>query len=293
MTDAASGWKDNNFTITLPQPIDIQGYQVLAMDVFIPDDSISSSWYQFDPTLTTTNADDETQTTDTFYGPGNMHAGWNHLIWVLKNGTDTKVTQIRVSGNSGAEYYGPLYIDNIRVYKGNFVGLQPDEQLIMGFEKPSDKDLFTTLGDAITVDVNTDKQFVTSGESSLKIDLTGHPSGYITTVAGVEDWGETLDVSKATAIHLDFFIPDDSFATGDYHEMGFVVYGEGGQMQVVNYITDEQWVTLQIPLTPEQAEMLGNIQGLSFITNSGADWGGPVYVDSLRAVTGPPPAAGG
>jgi len=289
MTGAASGWKDNNFTITFAQPIDIKGYQVLAMDVFIPDDSISDSWYQFDPTLTTTNADDETQTTATFYGPGNMHKGWNHLIWTLKNGTDTKVTQIKVSGNSGADYAGPLYIDNIRVYKGTFVGLQPDEKLVFGFEKPSDKDLFTNLGtdengESLKVDINTDKQFVTSGDSSLKIDLTGQPSGYVTAVAGVDDWGTTLDVSKATAIHLDFFIPADSFTEDQYHEMGFVVVGDGGTMQVVNFITDEQWVTLEIPLTPDQATMLGNIKGLSFITNSGAAWTGPVYVDSLRAV---------
>ena len=60
--------------------------------------------------------------------------------------------------------------------------------------------------------------------------------------------------------------------------------GAGGQVAVTNFVTNGQWVTLEIPLTPEQAAMLTNVKGLFFITNSGDDWTGPVYVDNLRAV---------
>jgi hypothetical protein len=285
MTGVVADGHDNIFTVAFPEPIDIKGYQVLAMDVFIPPASIdTSSWYQFYPNPTTTLADDDTQADDVFYGPGSMHAGWNHLIWVLRNGTDTKLTELRVGGNNGADYAGPIYVDNIRVYKGNFVGLQPDEQLIMGFEKPTDKDLFTTLGDGIKVEANTDKQFVSGGDSSLKIDLTGHPGGYTTNVARADDWGTTIDASKATALHIDIFLPEDSYEADSYHEFGFGVIGAGGQVAVTNFVTDGQWVTLEIPLTPEQAAMLTNVKGLFFITNSGDDWTGPVYVDNLRAV---------
>ena len=51
-----TGWNNPGFVIQLPQPVDIKGYQVLTMDVFIPDTSIdTSSWYQFDPDPTTTS----------------------------------------------------------------------------------------------------------------------------------------------------------------------------------------------------------------------------------------------
>jgi len=280
-----SGYNNNYFVIPLAAPVDIKGYQVLAMDVFIPDDSIESSWYQFDPRTTTTNPGDDTMTTVSYYGPGNMHAGWNHLMWTLKNGTDTKITQLSFAGNTGAAYHGAVYLDNIRVYKGNFVGLQPDEKLIMGFDKPTDKDFFTTLGDVVTVRLNTDKQFISGGDGSLKVDLTGHASGWTNSVARADDWGKTLDASKATAIHLDFFIPPGSYTATDYHELGFGVVGDGGDVSgFSDFVTDGQWVTMEIPLTADQAKMLTNVKGMFFITNSGSDWTGPIYVDNLRAV---------
>jgi hypothetical protein len=301
-TGAAAGGR-NHFTITFPQPIDIKGYQVLAMDIFVPDDSVNDSWYQFQPRLTTTDPSDETKTVVTGYGPGNLHKGWNHLIWSLRTGTDTKLTQLEVRNNSGSDYLGPIYVDEIRLYKGNFVGLQPDEKLVMGFEKPSDKDLFTTRGtdvngEELKVDVNTDKQFVTEGQTSLKIDLTGQPGGWTSSVARADDWGTTIDASKATAIHLDFFIPPSSYTTAEsYNELGFGVIGEGGEVWGdTNFVGNGQWVTMKIPLKPEQAAMLSNIKGLFFMTNSGADWNGPIYVDALRVVVpteAPPPAAGG
>jgi hypothetical protein len=281
-----SGWTDPEYTIVLPAPVDIKGYQVLSMDVFIPDASINtSSWYQFDPRTTTTDPADASMTVVTGYGPGNMHSGWNHLMWTLKNGTDTKISQISFAGNSGDAYTGPVYVDNIRVYKGNFVGLQPDEKLIFGFDKPTDKDYFTSLGGSVKVDVNTDKQFISEGDNSLKIDLTGQPSGWTSDVARVDDWGKTIDASKATAIHLDFFIPPSSYTATDYHELGFGVVGDGGEVWgFSDFVTDGQWVAMEIPLTPDQAKMLTNVKGIFFITNSGSDWTGPIYIDNLRAV---------
>jgi hypothetical protein len=49
---------------------------------------------------------------------------------------------------------------------------------------------------------------------------------------------------------------------------------------------------MEIRLTPEQAAMLKNIKGLFFMTNSGADWEGPIYVDNLRVVIPPQQTAG-
>jgi hypothetical protein len=281
-----SGWNDPGYVIQLPAPVDIKGYQVLAMDVFIPDTSINTgSWYQFDPHPTTTAPGDDTTTSDTFYGPGNMHSGWNHLMWTLKNGTDTKMTQIPFALNSGDAYTGPVYVDNVRVYKGNFVGVQPDEKLIMGFDKSTDASLFDTVNDPIKVSTNTDKQFISDGAGSLAIDLNGWPSGWTNNVISASDWGTTIDASKATALHLDYFVPSSSYTATDYHEIGFGVHGDGGDVSFTSeYVTLDQWVTLEIPLTSDQAAMLTNVKGVFFITNSGSDWTGPVYVDALRAV---------
>jgi hypothetical protein len=279
-----SGWTDPEYTIVLPAPVDIKGYQVLTMDVFIPDDAINtSSWYQFDPRTTTTDPADPSMTVVSYYGPGNMHSGWNHLMWTLKNGSDTKISQISFAGNSGDAYTGAVYVDNIRVYKGSFVGLQPDEKLIFGFDKPTDKDYFTSLGEKVKVDTNADKQFITEGDNSLKFDLTGHPGPWTSDVARVDDWGKTIDASKATAIHLDVFVPASS-ASG-WHEVGYGVAGDGGEVWgFSSFVTDDQWVTLEIPLTPDQAKMLTNVKGIFFITNAENDWTGPIYVDNLRVV---------
>jgi len=291
-TGAPSG-KRNHFTITFPAPIDIKGYQVLSMEIFIPEDSVSDTWYQFQPALTTTDASDETKTVVTTTGPGNLHKGWNHLVWSLKTGTDTKLVQLEVRNNSGSEYSGAIYVDNIRLYKGSFVGLQPDEKLAMGFEKSSDTDLFTTLGttvdgDDLKLSINTDKQFVTEGNSSLKIDLTGQPAGWTSSVARADDWGTTIDASKATAIHVDILIPSSSYTykdQDDYDEIGFGVIGDGGEVWGdTNYVVNGQWVTMERILKPEEAAMLKNIKGMFFMTNSGGEWKGPIYVDNLRVV---------
>jgi hypothetical protein len=299
-----SGYNNNYFVIPLSTPVDIKGYQTLAMDVFIPDASINNSWYQLDPHIITTLPGDDTMTQETWYGPGQMGAGWNHLIWTLKNGTDTKVTQIAFAGNTGDTYNGPIYASNIRLYKGTFAGLQPDEKLIFGFDNASDASFFTS-GDGAPVSANTDKTFISQGAGSLKVDLTGITSGWSNNILRADDWGKTIDLSKATAIHLDFYIPGSSYPVGDWHELGFVVIGDGGEVGVLpngggasnsfQSIAD-QWGTLEIPLTPDNAAKLTNVKGLYLIRNSGDDWTGPIYVDNLRAVfptaTTPAPAAG-
>jgi hypothetical protein len=256
--------------------------------VFIPDDSISSSWYQLDPVVTTTNPGDDTMTTDTFYGPGNLHNGWNHLMWTLKDGTDTKITKLSFDGNSGAAYSGSIYVDNIRVYKGNFAGVQPDEKLIFGFDKSTDASLFDTVNDPAKVSINTNPKYISDGAGSLQLDLTNWPSGWTNNVVSVSDWGTTIDASKATALHLDLYVPTSAYTATDYHELGFGVHGAGGDVVFTSeFVTDDQWITLELPLTSDQAAMLTNVQGVFFITNSGSNWTGPIYVDALRAVIPP------
>ena len=290
-TGMAAGWHDHEFTVTLPQPVDIKGYQVLAMDVFVPDTSLAdpTSYYQFDPRMTTTDPNDATQTVISYYGPRNLAPGWNHLIWNLQNGTDTQISQIDASGNSGADYAGPFYVDNIRVYKGNFAGLQPDEQLIFGFDNTTRPKIFTSA-DGAPVALNTDMQFVSQGAGSLMVDLTGLASGWSQGVATAMTLGSTLDVSKATAIHLDVFAPTASYTANDYNELGFSVIGDNGQFNGQTagpssggYVAG-QWNTLELPMTPDQAQMVGHVQGIVLIRNSGSAWDGPVYVDNLRAV---------
>lgn len=289
LTDVTGYHGDNIFVIQLPAPVDIQGYRVLSMDVFIPDASTESSWYEFDLNATTTNPGDDTMTTVTKYGGYliNNHRGWNHLIWNLANGADTKVTQLAFSGNSGAAYHGPVYVDNIRAYKGDFVGLQPDEKLIFGFDNPTDAGLFTS-GDGAPIAGNTDKQFISQGNGSLEIDLKGLDSGYSRGVAGAADLGIPFDLSKATAIHLDLFGPAASAPTpGDnsWHMLGFTVTGSGGSVTMgAGAYVDGQWNILEIPLSPDEAQKLGTLKGISLIRNSGDTWNGPIYIDNLRAV---------
>jgi hypothetical protein len=285
-----TGWNDPAISINFQPPIDIQGYQVVSMDIFVPADSVSS-WHQFHlQASTTTSLTDDSTVSRIYYGPGAVSAGWNHMIWVLKNGTDTKLAKLELAINSGAEWSGPVYFDNIRIYKGNFLGLQPDELLVTGFDKAADKDLFA--GDTVTIEANTDKQFISQGEGSLKIDMTGFTGG---SIVRAEDFGTTIDASKATAVHLDLFVPTGSYTASDWHEVGFGVIGEGGEVSSPTHgVVDGQWVTLEIPLTPEKAAMLTNIKGVFLSNNSGSEWAGPVYIDNLRVVvpTQTPPAAG-
>jgi len=286
-------WHDNYFAIDFAQPVDIQGYQVLSMDVFIPDTSVDASgYYQFWPRLTTTSPTDANATNLTEYGSRNMKAGWNHLIWDLKTGTDTKLTQLRFAGNTDGSkpYTGPVYIDNIRLYKGSFAGIKPDEKVIAAFDNPTDKDLFTG-DDGVKVDVNTDPKYLHDGTGSLKVNLKDQTGGYSSNVIHTENLPAPLDVTNATAIHLDFYVPEATQPTGDWKELGFGVIGEGGNLQADTggYVTD-QWNTREISLTPDQAKMLGKVKGFFLIRNEDPNtpWNGPLYVDNLRAVVPTP-----
>jgi hypothetical protein len=295
------GWRDHYFTIDFAQPVDIQGFTVLTMDVYIPLQSLDhgvpeGGWFQLDPRTTTQNRDDSATTEVSSYRDRNLHAGWNHLLWNLQAGTDTRLTQLDFAGNTNEAkpYSGSVYVDNIRLYK-SFTGVQPDEKLIQGFEDAAVKDRFSG---AQTVAINTDPPFVSEGSGSLEIDLTGAEGGWTNDVARADDWGKTVDVSSATALHLDLFVPEGNEPTG-WSELGFVVIGEGGEVggEVGSGgFVSGQWNTLEIPLTPEQAKMLTNVKGLSFIRYQDSAWNGKVYVDALRAVVpsqAPPPAAGG
>jgi len=294
-------WHDNALVIDLAQPIDIKGHQVLAMDVFLPEasmnpDSAEGGWWQLTPHVTTTDANDDAVTAESWLGMRQMGAGWNHLVWDLKTGTDTKITRLAfaINSNGARPYTGPLYVDNIRVYEGTFAGIKPDEKLIQGFEDPAVKDAFSG---SQTVDINTDKQFVRDGNSSLKIDLTAAEGGWTSDVARADDWGTTLDVSNATAIHLDLFVPEGN-QPESWNELGYVLIGEGGEVwgSTVGFLPG-QWNTLVINLTPDQAKMLTNVKGIYFLRNqdSNTPWRGPAYEDNLRAVVPnqePAPTAG-
>jgi hypothetical protein len=289
LTDVPAQPSSSYAVIPLPAPVDIQGYRVVAMDVYIPDGSIASSWYQFSLNVTTTKPGDDTMTTATDYSVrliSTVNPGWNHLIWNLAKGTDTKITQIAIGGHSGADYQGPVYVDNLRVYKGDFVGLQPDEKLVFGFDNPTDASLFTS-GDGAPIAGNTDKQFITQGTGSLKIDMTGLMGTYSSSFANATALGAGFDLSKATAIHLDLFVPVAS-ASQSWHILGFGVTGDAGgsvAMDTGGYI-DGQWNTLEIPLNADQKASLGNLTGVFLLRNSdSADtWNGPIYIDNLRAV---------
>jgi hypothetical protein len=289
LTDVPASPSGSYAVIQLPAPVDIQGYRVLGMDVFIPDGSIESSWYQFSLNVTTTNPGDDTMTTTKGYSVrliNTVNAGWNHLIWNLANGTDTKITQITIGGHSGADFHGPVYVDNIRVYKGDFVGLQPDEQLIFGFDNPTDASLFDS-GDGAPITANTDKPFLTQGTGSLKIDIMGLEGRYSSSFVNATDLGVSFDLSKATAIHLDLFVPVDS-ASQSWHVLGFRVTGDAGgtvAMDTGGYVVG-QWNTLEIPLNDAQKAALGKLTGVYLVRNSDSayTWNGPIYIDNLRAV---------
>jgi hypothetical protein len=297
-------WQDNTLVIEFPQPIDIAGHQVLAMDVFLPLESLnagdnSGTWWQFTPHLTLESRDDAAVTTESWLGMRNMSQGWNHLTFNLASGTDTKISKLTLVTNSNGEksWTGPVYIDKIQVYKGNFVGLQPDEKLITGFDEPAIAEKFSGTA---PVEHTTDKQFVQSGTGSLAIDLSGQGGGWTTDTTRADDLGVDVDLSKATAIHLDVYVPTASHpALEGWEELGIVVVGENGEVwgSSSGFVSD-QWQTLEIPLTAEQAATLGHVKGLYFIRNQGANsgddnpWSGKVYVDNFRAAFAEPQTAG-
>jgi hypothetical protein len=305
----SSGWADPFVTIGLPQPVDIKGYQVLTMDVYVPaasvdSNSADSAWYQIYPRLTLADPSDATKTIVSNLPLRNLNRytpGWNHLMWNLKTGTDTQISQVAfATGTNGSQpYSGPIYLDNIRVYQGNFAGLQPDEKLIFGFDNPSDASLLT-VGDATGATVNTNKQFISQGTSSLAIDLTGQGTSGMWTnnVVSATDLGVSVDISNATAIHLDVYVPSGSEPNNSWQQLGFGVVTDSGNVDTnAQEFLPDQWNTFEIPLTADQAKTLGHVKGIYILRNQGDAWRGPVYVDGLRAVvpttTTPAPTAGG
>ena len=90
-------------------------------------------------------------------------------------------------------------------------------------------------------------------------------------------------MSKATAIHLDVFVPEDSYTADSYRGIGFGVVGAGRRVAVASFV--ERAVGHPgDPAHPGAGAKLSNMKGVYFITNSGNAWTGPIYVDSLRAV---------
>jgi hypothetical protein len=306
--NGVADWSEAPFVLDFQPALDIKGHLVLSLDVYAPAESLNNgdtadSWFQFYPRVTTTDPADDTKTVTTELGMRQLklEAGWNHLVWNLKTGTDTKIVQFAFGATTNPDkpYTGPIYLDNLRVYKGSFVGLQPDEKLIAGFDDAADKGRFVA-DEGVAVDVNTDAAFILAGAGSLKIDLTNLPGGASNSLIRAEDLGAAIDVANATALHLDVFLPQASLPTGDWRELGFGVVGTGGEVQGltggIGGVTD-QWVTLEIPLTAEQAKTLSAVKGLYLRRNDdpGSEWNGPIYIDNLRAVVPDPsqPAAGG
>jgi hypothetical protein len=290
-------WSETPFVVNFSPPVDIKGHTVLSLDVYAPAESLndgdaSGRWFQFYPHVTTTDPADETKTVTTDLGMRQLkkEGGWNHLVWDLKTGTDTKLVEFGfgTSTNGDKPYTGPIYLDNLRVYKGSFAGVQPDEKLIAGFDDPKDKDRFTA-DQGVKVDVNTDAKYLQAGAGSLKIDMTDVAGGFSNNVIRADDLGSAVDVSNATALHLDLYLPADSLPTGDWRELGLTVIGSGGEIEAltngIGGVTD-QWVTFEIPLTPDQAKTLSTVKGLVLRRNDdpNSQWHGPIYLDNLRAV---------
>lgn len=277
------GWVEPMFSVDIPDGVDLKDYAVFSMDVYVPAESLfpdqPGGWFQILPRITSAGGTG-------YYGNRDVHAGWNRLIWDMQVGRTENVTKITAASNTdGARpWTGPIYIDNVRAYK-SFTGMQPDETLIYGFDKESDLSSFTP-GDGVTLAFNSDKQYISQGDGSLSVDLTGM-SGWHGGMARVPL--PDVDLSKATAIHLDVYVPNGN-QPSDWSQIGMEITGAGGQVSTatLGFLTD-QWNTLELPLTPSDAAKLADTTAFSIRVNSGAAWTGPFYIDALRAVI-PAPA---
>jgi hypothetical protein len=274
-------WVDPVLTGTLSTPVDLSQYHALSMDVFVPEESRNpdnpDGWFQFFLRVTDSSG-------TTYYNTRNTQAGWNHIVWDLKDGAGSGASSISfATGTDDARRWtGPAYIDNIRVWKDPLPGIHSDEKLIQGFDDASLNDMIVTNPAEVTASVNTDKQFVKDGTGSLMIDMSGQNDWSNDTVK--IDGLPAFDLTNATGIHIDFFIPTDSAPT-DWSEFGFGINGEGGSIDTATqgYLAD-QWNTLEIPLSSDTANAIKNVTGLYIMKNSGDVWHGPIYVDNLRAV---------
>jgi hypothetical protein len=279
------GWQDRLFSVDIADGLDLSQYHALSLDVYAPDSSLfpdqPGGWFQFNPRIVSANG-------ISYLGNRDMQAGWNHMVWDLQDGMGEGITQIYVSSNTdGARpWSGPIYIDNVRAWKDPFPGIHSDETMILSFDTQADVDLFA-IDTAHPASLNTDKQYVHDGAGSMAIDMTGQ-AGW--TAFDQASGLPSVDLSKATAIHVDVFVPDGVQPT-DWSQLGFAINGDGGQVatETKGYITN-QWNTLELALSPEDAAKLTNVTSMELRTNSGMAWNGPIYIDNLRAVI---PSGGG
>jgi len=285
MTDEGAndigGWKEPILAVDLAEPLDLTDWGAISMDVYVPAESLypdtPGGWFQFLPRLVTANG-------TVSYGNRDCHAGWNHLVWNLASNSKEGITRIYFATNTdGARpWTGPIYIDNVRAWK-SLVGLQPDETLIFGFDKSSDVDLFTSVNGHPPV-FNSDKQYISQGDGSFSTDLTD--------ISGWKDqWLDVktlqpMDLSKATAIHLDVFVPNGVQPT-DWWQLGFHLFDTNGAWLANTEtmgLNVGEWDTIELAVTPDMAANLKAVTGFGMATNCGQPWTGAIYVDNLRAV---------
>ncbi|MBW3625001.1 MAG: hypothetical protein KY468_16510, partial [Armatimonadetes bacterium] len=304
LTGKGDWWVDPWFSATLTEPVDITGYQYFSMDVYVPQGSLMQSvpaenkwrWYQYNLVM---NGSD-------WYGNRDIKEGWNRLVWALKpeqDGQERLLNTIKFPGamNKDLPYQGPVYIDNLRVWKGQLPGLKQDEVLLTGFEDPALADNIQSGAASTTLIVNkTDHpEHVKDGNNALEVDMTGQ-----------QGWGEyaittlpqPVDASKATAFLVDVFIPAGHQPT-DWNQNGLRIdyLDPNDETRSLNLSTftlglqNGQWETLELAVTPEQAAQMKKVTGFRFTRNSdgGAEkgqWRGPIYFDNVRFVV--PPVTG-
>jgi hypothetical protein len=273
------GWKEPVLAVDLAEPLDLKDWGAISMDVYVPAESLypdqPGGWFQLDPRMATANG-------TAYYGNRDCHAGWNHWTWNLAAGKNEGITRIFFAANTdGARpWTGPIYIDNIRAWK-SLVGLHPDEKLVLGFDKADDASIFTPDSSTV-VKFNSDKQYIIQGDGSVMVDFTGATGWSNAFCRGTLPQG--VDLTKATAIMFDVFVPADSGAT-DWWQVGAEITGDNLYIQIPGMTTNAgEWDTVNYALSPAEAANMTNVTGFNLIRNSGAEWRGPIYIDNLRVV---------
>jgi hypothetical protein len=282
------GWKEPVLSVDFEEPIDMTGYNAFSMDVYVPAEALypdrPGGWFQFLPRIVSANG-------TAYFGNRDVHVGWNRLVWTLYPDKTEGVTRIHFASNTDGErpWTAPIYVDNIRIWKDKWPGLHPDETLILGFDKASDLDMFT-VGEGASASFNSDKQFIIQGDGSIKIDMTDMQGWH-------GNWFSTqslpsVDLSKAIAVRLDVFVPDESHPT-DWWQLGIGIGSASGMIWTeTKGLNAGMWDTIELILTPEQAATLTAVTNFGMRTNGGNPWTGPIYIDNLRAVIpAPPPPA--
>jgi len=282
------GWREPVLAVDFAEPQDWTEYNTFTMDVYVPAEALypdqPGGWFQFLPRIASANG-------TAYFGNRDVRAGWNRLMWTLYPDKKEGITRIHFASNTdGARpWTAPIYIDNVRVWKDVWPGLHADETLILGFDKASDVDMFT-VDKGVTATFNTDKEFISQGDGSVMVDMSG-----------MRGWNNnffkttslpTIDLSKAVAIRVDVFVPPDSPPTS-WWQVGFNIGGASG-----SYWTETKglnagvWDTMEAALRPDQAAGLTDVTTFELMVNGDPEWRGPIYIDNLRAVIpAPPPPA--